>query len=60
MTVEKPRQSFLFKTEMYYDQEDEYKTIDDLIKAMDFLILGRKSKFPAFLICLKIVENLQK
>ena len=25
----------LLKTEMYYDQEDEYKTIDDLIKAIE-------------------------
>lgn len=25
----------LLKTEMYYDQEDEYKTIDDLIKAVE-------------------------
>ena len=25
----------ILKTEMFYDQEDNYKTLDDLIKAID-------------------------
>jgi len=25
----------ILKTEMFYDQEDKYKTLDDLIKAID-------------------------